>query len=473
MRAALARLLPIWLLLACTACSTVDSRADANQTRTGASAEVHALTGTHARVVWVQHDGRDPFAQGSSLVLMGLDTDDGRGERAILGEPGSYVKPLFTPRGDRIVYSTSPLLPEPGVYVVNFDGTGRRRLEPGLALTVWEDPADGGAWVYIGTDHREYNVTTVTRVRLDDPSRRELVSSGPQVSFDTLQLSPDGKTAGGLFPWPVAGVVDIAAGKMRRFGEGCWTALNDAGALLFWYFDGSHRNLLMADVRSDRRWTVAINRAPGFENPEVYHPRWSRHPRFMAMSGPYDQGGANQVRSGGAQSEIWMGRFAADYTTIEQWARVSHNAKGDSYPDVWIDAARSPHPVRASGRVGPLAGSAARVDPGRLVVEAKLVATSGIPEPASIAPYRHALVVNGYDIVRVIEGDPTGDRLAVAEWAIRDARVIAGAERAIGEVRRLVVERYEAHPELEGERVIQGRGVPNLPLYVEVQSTTR
>ena len=92
--------------------------------RQGSAAEVHALTGAHTRVVWVQGDGTDPFALGSQLVLMGLDTDDGRGERVILGERGSYVKPLLTPRGEQIVYSTHPDLGDPSVHIVNFDGSG-------------------------------------------------------------------------------------------------------------------------------------------------------------------------------------------------------------------------------------------------------------------------------------------------------------------------------------------------------------
>jgi hypothetical protein len=436
-----------------------------------AQQDLRALTGVHTRVVWVQHDGQDPFAEGTDLVLMGIDTDDGRGERAIVSQPQSLLKPLLTSRGDRVVVSTHPRHGNPTVHVVNFDGTGWRRFESGTALAVWPDPADGGDWVYLGTDHQGGNVSTVTRMRLDDPSRREVVARGVLVSIDTLQLSPDGRTAGGLFPWPNAGVADVATGTVRRIGEGCWTALNDAGALLFWYFDGAHRNLLMADVRSDRRWTVPINRAPGFENPEVYHPRWTRHPRFMAMSGPYDQGGTNQVRSGGAQSEIWIGRFNGDYTAIEAWARVTSNNRGDAFPDVWMDNGSSPYPLRASGRIGPSAAAAeAAVEPGRLVVEARIVATSAIPDPASIAPYRHALVVNSYEIQRVIEGDASGDRLAVAHWAIRDARVLEGADRAVGSVRQLTVERYDAHPELEGERLIQGRGIPDGPLYVEVGS---
>src|SRR5687767_13038006 len=69
---------------------------------------LRAFTGAHTRVVWVQQDGKDPEAVGDGLVLMGFDSDDGRGERVILGERGSYVKPLITPDGRRIVYSTRP-----------------------------------------------------------------------------------------------------------------------------------------------------------------------------------------------------------------------------------------------------------------------------------------------------------------------------------------------------------------------------
>jgi hypothetical protein len=35
-------------------------------------------------------------------------------------------------------------------------------------------------------------------------------------------------------------------------------------------------------------------------------------------------------------------------------------------------------------------------------------------------------------------------------------------------VHRLTLERYEAHPELEGERLIQGGDVASLPLYYEI-----
>lgn len=452
-------LLSLCLALSAAACSST-------RAREGSAAEVHALTGAHTRIVWVQSDGTDPYAMGDQLVLMGLDTDDGRGERVILDARGSYVKPMLTPRGNRVVYSTHPELGDPSVHIVNFDGSEPRRFDRGFALAVWEDPTDGGEWVYIGSNGGVH-VRTVTRVRLDRPSDRVEVWNGDAISIDTFQVSPDGRIAGGLFPWPAAGVADLESRTWRQLGDGCWTALNDVGTPLFWYFDGAHRNLLMVDVNRERRWTVPINAAPGFNNPEVYHPRWSRHPRFMTMSGPYDQGGANQVRSGGTQAEIWIGRFNEDFTAIDAWARATNNTGGDSYPDVWIDRERSPHPLLASGRVGPAGASTSRADvpPDRVVVDARVVSAGAVPTPDSIAPYRHALVVSRYEIVNVVEGEAVDRELAVAEWAIRDARVLPDAGRTPGTVHRLTLERYDAHPELEGERLIQGGDVANLPLY--------
>jgi hypothetical protein len=248
-----------------------------------------------------------------------------------------------------------------------------------------------------------------------------------------------------------------------------------------WYFDGSHRNLTLVDIRSDKRWVVNINKVPGFGNDEVYHPRWTNHPRFLAMSGPYNLGGANQVRSGGAQTEVYLGRFSADYSKVEAWTRVTSNASGDSYPDVWIDRRGSPHQAApADGTLGTAAASAAassqqgpaQASAGRLVVKARLTKAGAIPTPQSIAPYQHALVVNTYEIVSVAEGSYTGKTLLVAQWAIRDRRVLASAHKTTGSVHTLTVERFDAHPELEGDRVISAGDAPDLPLYYEMSSGT-
>lgn len=440
---------------------------------TASADAVRALTGAHTRVVWVQADGSDPRAMGNQLVLMGFDTDDGRGERVILGERNSYVKPLLTPSGRRIVFSRR-LAAGPRVYIVNWDGSGQRLLCDGFALAVWKNPADGTEWLFVGTENRDYHFGRVERFPIDAPDRKEIVWNTPLVFADTFQVTADGRHAGGLYPWPAAGIAALPNGPVTKLGEGCWTAVASVRGPLFWYFDGAHRNLTLVDVDAGTRWMVNINGAPGFDGAEVYHPRWTNHPRVLAISGPYNQGGENQARTGGKQTEIYLGRFSEDYARVEAWARVSTNDGGDSYPDVWIDAG-SPFPRRPAGRIGPAhaaapaaAGSAFPADVGRLTLNVRLTRPGPVPDPESILPYRHALVVSEYEILDVIHGSTSARRILIAQWAIRDSRVLAEARRSVGTAYTLTTDRYDAHPELEGERLIRGNDPPDLPLYYDV-----
>ena len=441
----------------------------------GPGAEVRALTGAHTRLVWVQGDGTDPRASGDQLVLMGFDTHDGKGERVILGERRSYVRPLLTPKGNRIVFSRRTVPGPPEAFIVNWDGTGLRKIAGGHALALWENPADGSEWVYVGTDNKKLDFSTVTRFPIDAPAKSELVWNKSLVSTESFQVSADGRHAGGQFPFPRAGVAELPNGQMKRLGEGCWTALTSARGPLFWYFDGAHRNLTMVDVDTDARWMVNINHAPGFNGAEVFHPRWTNHPRFLVISGPYNQGGANQARTGGKQAEVYLGRFSEDFSKVEAWARVTNNSGGDSYPDVWIDAARSPYPRRPRGRIGPpMAAKSATGSPagspeaGRLVINVRLTRPGPIPTPQAILPYRAALVVNEYRILDVITGTYAERTIPIAQWAIRNGRELAQASKMAGVAFTLTVERYDAHPELEGERLISGSEASSLPLYLDI-----
>jgi hypothetical protein len=441
----------------------------------GPGAEVRALTGAHTRAVWVQGDGSDPRASGLQLVLMGFDSHDGRGERVILGTPGSYVQPLLTPRGDRIVFSSRAIPGPPEVFIVNWDGTGLRTLADGFALDVWEHPEDGSEWVYMGTDSEEAGFATVSRFPIDMPDRREVVWNKSVVGRDGFRVSADGQYASGLMPWPRAMLAELPNGAMSKLGEGCWTSLIDARGLLFWYFDGAHRNVTMVDVETGARWMVNINHAEGFDGAEVYHPRWSNHPRFFTISGPYNQGGRNQARTGGKQVEIYMGRFSEDFTEVEAWARVTNNSGGDSMPDVWVDLADTAYPRRPSGPIGhPTAARASTGQPAGagdaapLVVSVRLDRAGPIPTPQEILPYRNALVVNEYRVVEVLQGTYTARRIQIAQWAIRDSREIAGARKIPGAAFTLTLDRYDARAELEGERLITDGAATALPLYYDV-----
>jgi hypothetical protein len=442
----------------------------------GPGAEVRALTSAHTRVVWGQQDGSDPRLEGDQVSLMGFDSDDGRGERRILEKRGSYVKPLITPRGDRIVYSTRPLAGRPSeMFVVNWDGRGLRKLGDGVAMDLWSDPADGREWVYAGVDITGFSTNTVVRFPLDRPEQRETVWTKSKIGMEGFKLSADGRYASGLVPWPKVGIVELPNGRVRYLGKGCWTSFTHARGPLLWYFDGSHRNLTLVDVDSDTRWMVNINGLPGFEGAEVFHPRWTNHSRVLVMSGPYNQGGPNQARTGGPQVEIYLGRFSADYSKVESWLRVTKNALGDSNPDAWVDVERSSLPQRPSGPVGPEhvravkagGGAAAGTDTGRLLLNVQLTKPGAVPTPEEILPYRHALVVNEYKVAEVVNGRYRQKTIPIAQWAIRDGRVLPEARRIAGTGATLTVERYDAHPELEGERLI-ANNQSTLPLYYDV-----
>jgi hypothetical protein len=342
-------------------------------------------------------------------------------------------------------------------------------------MALWENPSDGSEWVYAGNDHEKFRFATVTRFPIDAPAKGELVWNATTVSFEGFGVTPDGRYLSGMFPWPGAGLADVASKTWKKLGEGCYTSLCYARGPLFWYFDGAHRNVTIVDVDAGTRWMVNLNNAPGFEGAEVSHPRWTNHPRFLTLTGPYNQGGGNQSRTGGKQTEVYVGRFSADFSKVEAWARVTNNAWGDSHPDVWIDLERSPYPRRPSGPIGPanVAGSnPAGKDPkqaaGRLVVNVRLTRPGPIPMPQAILPYRHALVVNEYEVLDVVTGTYAPRTIQIAQWAIRDGAVLREARKDPGAAFTLAVDRYDAHGELEGERLISDAEASGLPLYYDV-----
>ena len=65
--------------------------------------------------------------------------------------------------------------------------------------------------------------------------------------------------------------------------------------------------------------------------------------------------------------------------------------------------------------------------------------------------------MNEYEIIDVVEGTYDGRVIQIAQWAIRDSKQLPGARKDVGAAFTLTVERYDEHPELEGERLISDR----------------
>ena len=110
-----------------------------------------------------------------------------------------------------------------------------------------------------------------------------------------------------------------------------------------------------------------------------------------------------------------------------------------------------------------------RID--RKIVKAEMLQKADSPPPEAITPYRRALVINRYKIKEAKDSKLVNQTVQVAEWALLDAKVPSTyAQVKPGQILELDLEPYEAHPQLESERLASD--VPSLDedLYYSVSS---
>lgn len=311
------------------------------------SADIQKFTGAPTRLVWVRDhgDNKDVFGKGDKLALMGLDSADGKGERAILGPDklGNFHKPMLTPDGTRIVYTD---LSNDRVRIVNFDGTNLREVIRGHATAVWQDPKTGRTYIYFGEPVKEDKLKSLKRIDVDRADPPQTVWDRSEVSTGSVQLSADGTHASALVPWPNVGRIGLPNGTLDRFGGGCWTSMAPDNTYRVWHFDGPHRNVYIFDPGDKKGRKVGIGDAPGINGFEVYHPRWSHDVRFLTVSGPYlgrgGKPGGNRIGDGGKAVELYLGRFDENASKVEAWVQVTRNDRADFFGDAWIKPGKRP-----------------------------------------------------------------------------------------------------------------------------------
>ncbi len=306
-------------------------------------AALREFVGGPARLVWLQQvagDGDDPFCWGPNLVLMGLDTEDGRGKRPLIAATNNYHRPMITPDGDQVVFTR---IATREVFVADWASGETRSLGAGYGAAVWRDPTSGHTWVYIADNGLEewdrHHASALDRVRLDQPNQRKRVWDRATFTIDNVQLSADGRRASAQFPHPRAGYMELPNRSWTPLSRGCWTSMAPDNSYLAWVFDGPHRNVMIHDTVNDDAWRVAINTAPWIEGYEVYHPRWSNDRRFFTLTGPYTRGrmGQNLITRGGTDVEVMIGRFSDNVRTVTDWFQVTDNPYGNFYPDLWLE----------------------------------------------------------------------------------------------------------------------------------------
>ena len=162
-------------------------------------------------------------------------------------------------------------------------------------------------------------------------------SSSVVQALPSFQISRDGKMAASTFPWPSSGVAELPNVAWRKHRDGCWPSMAPDDSYLSWTFDGPHRNLILTRAGGEESWTINVSGAPGVNDFEVYHPRWSNDVRYMVMTGPYTAGDKKIKLWDGADGvEIYIGKFNKDFRGMDGWLKLTKSRVGEFFPDLWI-----------------------------------------------------------------------------------------------------------------------------------------
>lgn len=301
------------------------------------------LDGQPFRLVWAQDqlNHLDVYGVASQCILMKYDSTVGK-EEILLEQVGSYGNPMLSPDGDWVVFSDRTTN---RIFKVPFAGGETELVSTGFAAELWRDPATGQDTVFVARDPVGYIGLPawgkIERRPLhpeeDQAATNTLFWSGTGTMANNFQLSADGKVASGQFPWPIGGVAVMEKQRWFPLDRGCWPSLAPDNSYLFWQFDGLHRNVVLQDPISRKQWAVTLCGAPGIDGREVYHPRWSNHPRHFVYTGPYKEGsGGNRIRYAGKGVEVYLGTFAEDFSTMSAVRKITNNDKGDFFPDLWV-----------------------------------------------------------------------------------------------------------------------------------------
>lgn len=265
---------------------------------------------------------------------MGMDSRDGLA-REILPASTSQNKPLLCDGGNRVVVSR-----DFRVCVVDWDGQGLREITDGIASDIWPDPSSGIEWVFVRTGDTATN--PIYRYNLDNPADSVLVwdqSSSGDYYMNWWQVSADGRVAADFLPWNRCFLIDNGAlasnGVRTGIGRGCWSSLASDNSYISVHYpvSGGHSSFVVWR-HLDSLATVPLDPQPRIDGTttETFHPRFaSKGGRFLVLTSGYAEDGRE-----GDSVEIYAGRWAADYRSMEQWVRVTDNLVRDYTPDLWV-----------------------------------------------------------------------------------------------------------------------------------------
>lgn len=314
---------------------------------TSVAERLRSLTdGAHVKCVWVQRvePGGDEELKGQFRIPYRATDHDAVRYLAGPAVIEALADPLFTRRGDRVIYSD---LQAKCSYIVDVPG--------GKPTALWEASRFPDCWRVTGLFYDEQAKEEFAIARSGDDHGVD--SGGPPATFyrvpldrgpvakvllwnkthldGRMTLSRDLKRFGGAFPWPFAGVAVAPNGPYKPLnggGPGCESSMAPDNSYLFMHFEEDHTCALLYEPQSG---AAGLAYKPGrklrfdtmsSERGAVHTPRWTNAARYITCSSPES-----------LPDEVWLGRFDAPFTRIEAWVNVSQNDQlCDRHLNVWI-----------------------------------------------------------------------------------------------------------------------------------------
>lgn len=171
------------------------------------------------------------------------------------------------------------------------------------------------------------------------PSAKELIYSGAHIAT-TFSVSADGRKAASVFPWPKVGILDLASGKVQPMSPGddwgCWPSIAPDDSYRFFFFQGNHKIINMIDpgAPAARMREIDVTGMPGNGGKrDAVGPRFANHARFLCIGTPLSVDEDHPAISG----DVYLGRFDAGWTRIEEWVQVSSHPHRDVLLSAWLE----------------------------------------------------------------------------------------------------------------------------------------
>ncbi len=317
--------------------------------------------------------------------------------------------------------------------LLRLDGGGERTLVGDARPYGWGNRAivwrDNRELIYIGGEGRTFLLDTTT-------GRTLTLSDEPRVKlawlFDaTLRHAVNGS--------PTFSPYD-AAGKRIQEAErwpGCEPYFSHDGRFGFWVEQagGPVRSVELATGKTGVVLDNLDPRIPGSQR-YAYFPMLSRDGRMLAFgasAGDHDHFNSNY--------DIFVAPL--DPSSLQMRGRpqrmTSHPAS-DRYPDVHVESLDVERWRREMPPVPLFDGPPPAKAAGPMDARAALRVCSRVPSLREISPYRDVLIVCEWEMVELFSGEPSGSRLRVAHWGLRDGERQPITTAASGFITRLRLE---------------------------------